>query len=57
MSANIWAELDRLPVHHRIAVAAEIIKRDRPSLRQLARAAGLCEEAFTARAKRQESKE
>lgn len=51
---NIWSELDSLPVHHRVAIAAEIIKRDRPSLRQLARAAGLCDETFTARAKRQE---
>ncbi len=51
---NIWSELDRLPVHHRVAIAAEIVKRDRPSLRQLAKAAGLCEETFTARVKRQE---
>ena len=53
---NIWAELDSMPAHHRVAVAAEIIKRDRPNLRQLARAAGLCEETFTARVKRQETR-
>ena len=38
---NLWDEISRLPRHHRVAIAAWIIRQDRPDMQALSRSAGL----------------
>lgn len=49
---NIWAEIDALPRHHRLAIAGEIIKRDNPTEGELSVAAGMARNALGARRRR-----
>lgn len=45
---NLFDEIDALPYTHRVAIATYILKTDRPSIAQLARAGGVCDGSIRA---------
>lgn len=49
---NLWSEIDRLSRHSRLVLIADIVKRDRPTLSELSKAAGMTRNAFANRFKR-----
>ena len=54
---NLWHEIDSMPRHHRLALAGEIIKRDRATMAEVARAAGMSYEGMRRKQMRSEKKD
>lgn len=54
---NIWHEIDSMPRPHRLALAGEIIKRDRATMAEVARAAGVSHEGMRRKQIRSDKKD